>query len=112
MHQFKHGCLPSVFNNLFTKFDNIHSYTTRQKTSQEYIVSRKRLATGQKSVAYMGVKIWESLDQNLKLQPFYVFKKKCKLHFKPILTRANQMLPLVFLNIIINLSHGTNLKHH
>ena len=27
------------------------------------------------------VKIWESLDQNLKVQPFYVFRKKCKLHF-------------------------------
>ena len=80
MHQFKHGCLPSVFNYLFTKLDNIHSYNTRQKTSQEYIVPRKRLATARKSLAYIGVKIWESLDQNLKVQPFYVFKKKCKLH--------------------------------
>jgi len=26
MHQVKHGCLPSVFNNLFTKLDNIHPY--------------------------------------------------------------------------------------
>jgi len=81
MHQFKHGCLPSVFNYLFTKLDNIHTYNTRQKTSQEYIVPRKRLATAQKSLAYIVVKIWESLDQNLKVQPFYVFKKKCKLHF-------------------------------
>jgi len=63
MHQFKHGCLPSVFNNLFKKMDNIHSYDTRQKTSQEYIVPRKRLAIGQKFLAYIGVKIWESLDQ-------------------------------------------------
>jgi len=81
MHQFKHGCLPSVFNNLFTKLDNIHSYNTKQKTFQEYIVPRKRLATGQKSLAYIGDTIWESLDQNLKVQPFYVFKKECKLHF-------------------------------
>jgi len=56
-----------VFN-LFTKLDNIRSYNTRQKTSQEYIVPRKRLATGQKSLAYIGVKIWESSDQ--KSQPF------------------------------------------
>ena len=81
MHKFKDDCLPSVFNYLFTKLDNIHSYNTRQKTSQEYIVPRKRLATAQKSHAYIGVKIWESLDQNLKVQPFYIFKKKCKLHF-------------------------------
>jgi len=38
------------------------------------------LGTGPKSLAYIGVKIWESLDQNLKVQAFYVFKKKCKLH--------------------------------
>ena len=81
MHQFKYGCLPSVFNYSFTKLDNIHSYNTRQKTSQEYIVPRKRLATAQKSLACTGVKIWESLDQNLKVQPFSVFKKKCKLQF-------------------------------
>jgi len=68
MHQLKHGCLPSVFNYLFTKLDNIiHAayntttlYCTRQKTSQEYIVPRKRLATAQNSLAYIGVKIWES----------------------------------------------------
>ena len=58
MHKFKHDCLPSVFNYLFTKLDNIHSYNTRQKTSQEYIVPRKRLATAQKSLAHVGVKIW------------------------------------------------------
>jgi len=81
MHKFKHDCLPSVFNHLFTKLDNIHSYNTRQKTFQEYIVPRKILAIAQKSLAYTGVKIWESLDQNLKVQPFYIFKKKCKLHF-------------------------------
>jgi len=63
MHQFKHGCLPSVFNYLLTKLDNIYSYNTRQKTSQEYIVPRKRLAPAQKSLASIGVKIWESLDQ-------------------------------------------------
>ena len=72
MHKFKDDCLPSVFNYLFTKLDNIHSYntTTRQKTSQEYIVPRARLATAQKSLAYIGIKIWESLDQNFEVQPF------------------------------------------
>ena len=59
MHKFKHDCLPSVFNYLFTKLDNIHSYNTRQKTAQEYIVPRKRLAIAQKSLAYIGVKIWD-----------------------------------------------------
>ena len=81
MNKFRHDCLPSVFNYLFTILDKIHSYNTRQKPSQEYIDPRKRLATAQESLAYMGVKIWESLDQNLKVQPFYIFKKKCKLHF-------------------------------
>ena len=81
MRKFKHDCLPSVFNYLFTKWDNIHSYNTRQQTSQEYIVPRKRLAIAQRSLAYIGVKIWESLYQNLKVQPFYIFKKTCKLHF-------------------------------
>ena len=81
MHKFKHDCLPSVLNYLFTKLDNIHSYNTSQKTSQEYIVPRKRLANAQKSLAYIGVKIWESLDQNLKVQPLYIFKTKWKLHF-------------------------------
>jgi len=94
MYKFKHDCLPFVFNYLFTKLDNIHSYNTRQKTSQEYIVPRKRLSTAQKSLAYIGVKIWESLDQNLKVQAFYVFKKEMQVALlKPILTRVNYMLP-------------------
>jgi len=53
MHKFKHDCVLSVFNYLFTKLDNIYSYNTRQKTSQKYIVPRKRLATAQKSLAYI-----------------------------------------------------------
>ena len=80
VHQIKHGCLQSLFNNLITKLHNIHSYNIRQKKSQVYIVHRIRLATGQKSLAYMGVKIWEPFDQKLKLQHFYVFKKNSKLH--------------------------------
>ena len=48
MHKFKHDCLPSVFNCLFTKLDNIHSCNTRQKTSQEYIVFRVCLFPKQK----------------------------------------------------------------
>jgi len=38
------------------------------------------LATGQKSLAYVGGKILESLDPNLKVQPSYAFKKKYKLY--------------------------------
>jgi len=72
--------LPSVFNNLSTKLDNVHSYNTSHKTSQEYIVPIKRLTTSQRSLAYTGVKIWGSLDQNFKEQPFHIFKKNCKLH--------------------------------
>jgi len=55
------------------------------------------LATAQKSLTYIGVKIWD-----LKVQPFYVFKKKT------ILTRVNYMLSKVFLIIIMNLSDGTH----
>jgi len=44
---------------------------------------------------------------------FLCFQKEMQVTLpKPILTRVNYMLPLVFLIIIINLSHGTNLKPH
>jgi len=80
------GAYHLFLNSLLTKLDNIHSYNTRQKTSQEYIVPRKKLAIAQKSLAYIGVKIWESLDQNLKVQHFFfhVFKKKCQIHLTNI----------------------------
>ena len=39
--------------------------------------SQKKIGNCTKIPAYIGVKIWESLE----VQPFYVFKKKCKLHF-------------------------------
>ena len=65
IHQYKYSSLPSVFNKLFTKLDTIHLYHTRQK-HKEYIVPRKRVGTGQKSLAYIRVKIWESFDPNLK----------------------------------------------
>jgi len=44
------------------------------------------LAAGQKSLAYMGITIWESLNPNLKVQPFYSFKKIQIIPPKTILT--------------------------
>jgi len=66
---------------IYSQSWTIYIHITLDRKHQEYIVPIKRLATAQKALAYIGIKIWESLDQNLKVQPFYIFKKKCKLHF-------------------------------
>jgi len=80
MHHFKLSCLQSAFNKLFIKLGNIHSYNTRQKHFKNIQFPLKTLATGQKYLAYRGIKIWKTLHPNLKVQPFCIFKKKYKLH--------------------------------
>jgi len=65
-----------LFLIIYSQGWTIYIHIILDRKHQEYIVPRKRLATAQKSLAYIGVNIWESLDQNLKVQPFYVFKKK------------------------------------
>jgi len=57
-----------------------------RKHLKKYIVPRKRLATAQKYLAYIGVKIWESLE--------LCFQKEMQVTLlKSILTRVNYMLP-------------------
>ena len=47
----------------------------------------------QKSLAYTGVKIWESLDPNLKVQPFFFLEEIEFIPPKPILILVKYKLP-------------------
>jgi len=60
--------------------DGQYTFIYQTKNISRIYSSQKKIGNWTK-ISYIGVKIWESIDQNLKVQPFYVFKKKCKLHF-------------------------------
>jgi len=58
--------LPITFENYFTKSSNIHKYSTRSNEQLTHYIPKFRLIRLQKSFHYEGVKIWNSIETNLK----------------------------------------------
>ena len=74
----QNNLLPTIFSNYFHARNNIHNIQTRN--SERLFVPRCRLKTCQKSIKFAGVKIWNSIPQDIigapKLNNFkYKYKK-------------------------------------
>ena len=78
MHKFKNDKLPDTFQNYFTFPSNVHHYSTRSKFQLTFYVPKFRLVRFQKSFKYRGVKIWNSIEQDLKTLSLKKFCKKYK----------------------------------
>ena len=64
MHRFLNKNLPKSFDNYFYKHSDIHHYNTR---NAENLISVKPTSNLIKSsIKYIGPKLWNSLDSNLK----------------------------------------------
>ena len=78
MHKFKNDKLPDTFQNYFTLPSNVHQNSTRSKLQQTFYVLKFRLVRFQKSFRRRGVKIWNSIEQDLKTLSLKKFCKKYK----------------------------------
>ena len=66
VHKYHTNCLPPVFDNYFVSFS--HNYNTRFG-SQSYIIDNHSTSAAALSVKIVGVKLWNQLDNDLKLIP-------------------------------------------
>ena len=90
--------------NYFTTPSNVHHYFTRSKLQLTFYVPKFRRVRYQKSLKYKGVKIWNSIEKDLKTLSLKKFCKKysTKINcFKAISLKA-QLVILFEFYIIIN----------
>ena len=78
MHQLNCNMTPKVFEKNFVKLESVHSYSKRQKTKNNYFLTRVNKSMSQKQLAFRGAKLWATLDNSMKTKPLAVFKKILK----------------------------------
>ena len=69
---------PKVFEKNFVKLESVHLYSTRQKTKNNYFLTRVDKTMSQKQFAFRGTKLWATLDNSVKTKRLPVFKKILK----------------------------------
>ena len=78
MHQLNCNMTPKVFEKNFVELESVHSYSTRQKTKNNYFLTRDNKTMSQKQLAFCGIKLWATLDNSIKTKLLPVFKKILK----------------------------------
>ena len=74
MYKYNCNCLPNVFNSMFTNNEDIHNYDTRQ--SRDLHLPIMRILTTQKTIRFMGVKIWNIMKINININLSIMCVKK------------------------------------
>ena len=79
VYNYKSGQLPPTFQNYFTALNNIHVKPTRATSSHNFFVSFFKTLKLQRSIKYLGPKIWNSLDHEIKnSKSLKTFKSRLK----------------------------------
>ena len=72
MYLFIHNKMPDRFKHYFTYSTDVFSYSTRNsKTNQSLYLTHYSTNRTQRSFKYFGVKIWNSIPQNIKQHSTY-----------------------------------------
>ena len=74
MQQLNCNMTPKAFEKNFVKLENVHSYSRRQKTKNNYFLTRVNKTMSQKQLAFRGTKLWATLDNSIKTKPLPGFK--------------------------------------
>ena len=78
---YKFNLLPKIFDNYFSYAKSCHSRTTRFSLIIHLTIPLFKNNRTQRSIKYIGPKIWNSISHNLKIMTFNKFKK----HYKSVL---------------------------
>ena len=78
MHQLNCNMTPKVFEKNFVKLESVQSYSTRQKTKNNYFLTRVNKTMSQKQLAFRGTKLWATLRQLYKNETFTSLQKILK----------------------------------
>ena len=79
MHKLFNNKLPKLWQQNFTKIEQIHAYETRRPNKSNYFLPRVSKTAGQHKFEYRGVKLWNNMSEELKNKSFNFFKKHFKL---------------------------------
>ena len=66
MCKFKTNSLPKCFSDFFEIPSNVHSYSTRYASGDNYSLTRFKNTISQRSIRYVGPKLWNELPSDLK----------------------------------------------
>ena len=80
MCKFYNRMLPNSFDSYFTKLDSIHSYNTRQNSTNEFFHYRARTEMGKKKLHHICLKVWKNIPKKDRDVSFYRFKKLFKIN--------------------------------
>ena len=67
VYNYKSGQLPLTFQNYFTALNNVHVKPTRATSSHNFFVPFFKTLKLQRSIKYLGPKIWIRLTLKLKI---------------------------------------------
>ena len=76
MHDYYNNKLPIAFNNLFMSISSVHQYNTRLASKRNYYLPKIRTNYGKFNIRFLGVKIWNSLSEDLKMKSHFAFKQQ------------------------------------
>ena len=80
MFLYQRNKLPQLFNNYFSYIKVITSRQTRKADKDDLYLPLYKTKRAQKSIKYVGVKIWNDIPLKIRTLPFNKFQQKYKLH--------------------------------
>ena len=81
VHKYHNNLLPTTFETFFVCVNEVHDYNTRLSSKISYSIPRIRTNYEKFNIRFQGVRVWNSIDENLKSRSPLGFKKKLKIYF-------------------------------
>ena len=81
MYKFHKNQLPAVFDSYFLSISKVHNYSTRLSSTHAYALPKARTNYGKFRIKFIGAKVWNALDADLKTLSFRTFKARLKENF-------------------------------
>ena len=78
MHGHFHDLLPVCFAPFFVETRYLHNYSTRHSGSRNYNITTAKTSRGQKSIKFLGPKLWNEVPNDLRTLSKVNFKIKMK----------------------------------
>ena len=78
MYRFIYDKVSLKFNNYFEYSSEVSTYTTRNLSKNNLFLPRFKNSTTQRSIKYVGVKVWNSISNSIKKLLFTEFKESHK----------------------------------
>ena len=94
MHDFHHSDLPVVFNQFFLFVNKRHGYNTRSASRLNCSLPHVRTSYRKFSIKFVGAKVWNSLDEDLKISTKLFLKSN---YLNPLLTHISLWTLLNFI---------------